>query len=293
MEPEVSQWLSQNNQVDSIVFPDGSLNYSRIDEIRNIVFGPMIMYGQAPNSSYYEQSLHTYGSKDHGVFVADMQTPSFQGRRSRWSSPADNMVHQSPYHDSPGSTLGFNLASDDTSTLSWHNGKDHRGGENNFRNFGIMSDLGHYGPPPEDLQGMSMDFRPMGGHGSGYHGSGGGGGNRGFQDGARETRMESDRKRKMLHNKGRVPCKYFNTPKGCQFGAKCTFAHNDESGPTNVASRGSNQDFQALKKSRFDSTVAFGSSGKRMGGQGEIPPSRFVVGPGEGKDPFGRDLNLK
>ncbi|CAK9253182.1 unnamed protein product [Sphagnum jensenii] len=99
---------------------------------------------------------------------------------------------------------------------------------------------------------------------------------------------EAKKKRKFPSTKASTPCRFYNTPKGCQFGDKCAFGHfNDSKGATGMKF---NTAQQSPKKSKFTPIETREPlwSQKPISNSPALPVS--VSGQSRDKDEFGRDI---
>jgi hypothetical protein len=87
----------------------------------------------------------------------------------------------------------------------------------------------------------------------------------------------SIKKRKYGPKAGTMPCRFFGTAKGCQFGDNCAFSHNIE-GRMNTPVSGL---VGTAKKTRYGPSTTPPVINNRLIG---------IVKPPEGKDEFGRDI---
>lgn len=220
LEREVLNALMQDeSKILSILNDDGTINEWKLDQLRRDLHlpprgfrpsGDEFRGGFLPNPGMYNDNHYGYGDEDRysGQFSPDIEPPSFghnmqrnesfpRARVSRWSAPASETSH-----DLLASSNDIYGLWENEGVIPWQ--REGRGAQ--FREASVPT-IDKYGP------------------------GGGGSGGSGFlrEDRNRFSADDDAGRKRVRPQKTNTPCKFFNTPKGCQFGSKCAFGHYAES----------------------------------------------------------------
>ena len=208
--------MQDESKILSILNDDGTINEWKLDQLRRDLnlpprggfrpSGDEFRGGFLPNPGQYidNNNHYGYGEDDRysGQFSPDLEPSSFhpmhriesmsRPRMSRWSAPADS-AH--------GNLLGSDSDMFQDRQPWQREGRGGGGGQfrDSLKTSNNMNDK--YGPGDGFLNDDRNRFGP------------------GDDAGRKRIRPQ----------KTNTPCKFFNTPKGCQFGSKCAFGHYAES----------------------------------------------------------------